>query len=161
MRELDSRDSADLSWAFIAADQTVGFWWRRMAHETAIHRVDAELAVGLAPCAHDERQAADGVAELLGFAGDPSVLDQPASSIGANGLVMVDAGGSRLLVTMSDAGQSLAPVGSATIADAHIEGSAPDLYRWLWNRPPEGPIMQDGNSAVLQRLEARLAVGMD
>ena len=161
VRELDSRDGDDLSWTFIAADQTVGFWWRRMAHETAIHRVDAELAVGRAPCAHDELQAVDGVAELLGFAGDPSVLDQPTSSIGANGTVMVDAGGSRLLVTMSDAGQSLAPAGSSTIADAYIEAAAPDLYRWLWNRPPEGPITQDGNSAVLRRLKARLAVGMD
>ncbi len=161
VHELDGRDVADPSWTFIAADQTVGFWWRRMAHETAIHRVDAELAVGLEPAAHDELQAVDGVDELLGFAGDASVLDQPTSSSGASGTVLVAAGGSRLLVTMSDAGQSLARVGAETAADAYVEGTAPDLYRWLWNRPPEGCITQDGNSAVLQRLQARLAVGMD
>ncbi|MDP9241831.1 MAG: maleylpyruvate isomerase family mycothiol-dependent enzyme, partial [Actinomycetota bacterium] len=27
-------------------DQTVGFWARRMAQETAVHRIDAELAIG-------------------------------------------------------------------------------------------------------------------
>ena len=107
---------------------------------------------------YDERLA-ELVHELDGR--DTSVLDQSASSIGANGTVLVAAGGSRLLVTMSDAGQSLARVGAETAADAYVEGTAPDLYRWLWNRPPEGCIMQDGNSAVLQRLQARLAVGMD
>ncbi|MBW0010727.1 MAG: maleylpyruvate isomerase family mycothiol-dependent enzyme, partial [Pseudonocardiales bacterium] len=31
------------SWA---DDQSVGFWGRRMAHETVVHRADAELALG-------------------------------------------------------------------------------------------------------------------
>jgi len=160
VHELDARDVAGAAWTFIAADQTVGFWWRRMAHESAIHRVDAELAVGLEPAAHDELQAVDGVDELLGFAGDASVLDQPTSSSGASGTVLVTAGDSRLLVTMSDAEQSLAPAGEAVVADASIEGAASDVYRWLWNRPAVGSITQDGDSAVLQRLAARLAVGM-
>lgn len=45
-------------------DQTVGFWIRRMAHETVIHRVDAELGHGsVTPV--NRILGADGVDEVL------------------------------------------------------------------------------------------------
>src|SRR6201989_151425 len=46
-------------------DQTVGFWIRRMAQETVIHRIDAELGTGqpVAPVPAD--LAVDGIDELL------------------------------------------------------------------------------------------------
>lgn len=46
------------------SNQTVGFWIRRMAHETLIHRVDAELGHGT-PTAVDPELGADGVDEIL------------------------------------------------------------------------------------------------
>lgn len=36
-------------WYFLRADSPLGFWARRQAHETAVHRVDAEIAAGRAP----------------------------------------------------------------------------------------------------------------
>lgn len=45
-------------------DQTIGFWVRRMAHETAVHRVDAQQALGL-PWDVDPLVAADGIDEAL------------------------------------------------------------------------------------------------
>ena len=45
-------------------DQTVAFWGRRMAHETVIHGVDAQLAVG-APFDIEAPLAVDGLDELL------------------------------------------------------------------------------------------------
>ena len=46
------------------ADQTAGFWLRKMVHEGLIHRFDAELAVGLkSPVIGD--LAADGITDLL------------------------------------------------------------------------------------------------
>ncbi|MER5635493.1 maleylpyruvate isomerase family mycothiol-dependent enzyme [Kitasatospora sp. NPDC002227] len=50
-------------WAW-GADQHARFWVRRMAFETLVHRVDAELALGL-PADIDPALAADGVAEFL------------------------------------------------------------------------------------------------
>jgi uncharacterized protein (TIGR03083 family) len=50
-------------WAW-GADQHVRFWVRRMLFETLLHRVDAELALGLRP-AVDRELAADGVDEFL------------------------------------------------------------------------------------------------
>ncbi|MDH3538410.1 MAG: maleylpyruvate isomerase family mycothiol-dependent enzyme [Acidimicrobiia bacterium] len=45
-------------------DQTIGFWIRRMAHETLIHRVDAELGHGHNTPV-DPFLGADGVDEIL------------------------------------------------------------------------------------------------
>jgi uncharacterized protein (TIGR03083 family) len=42
------------------------YWARRMAHETAVHRADGEIAVGARP-EIDPVVAADGIAEWLGF----------------------------------------------------------------------------------------------
>lgn len=42
------------------------YWARRMAHETAVHRADGEIAVGTRPVI-DPVVAADGIAEWLGF----------------------------------------------------------------------------------------------
>lgn len=65
LAEFASRDPRDAAGSWYAPDQTVGFWIRRMAHETVIHRIDAELAAGqpLAPVPDD--LAADGIDELL------------------------------------------------------------------------------------------------
>ena len=44
--EFAARNPADPSGTWYGPDQTVGFWIRRMAQETVIHRIDAELGVG-------------------------------------------------------------------------------------------------------------------
>lgn len=45
-------------------EQSAGFWLRKLSHETVIHRMDAELAVGL-PVSLAPDVAADGVSDLL------------------------------------------------------------------------------------------------
>src|SRR5438270_1932777 len=46
-------------------EQTVGFWIRRMAQETVIHRVDAELALGEQLAEIPDDLALDGIDEVL------------------------------------------------------------------------------------------------
>jgi len=54
------------TWSWHHSDFSVDFWFRRMAHETVIHRIDAELATGsVTPI--DESLALDGVDEVLDF----------------------------------------------------------------------------------------------
>lgn len=60
---LGARDADDPCWTW-APPQNVGFWHRRMAHETAMHRVDAQLAVG-ARDPIDADLASDGIDEWL------------------------------------------------------------------------------------------------
>jgi uncharacterized protein (TIGR03083 family) len=63
-----------------ADDQTAGFWLRRMAHDTLVHRLDAELAVGR-PVALAPDLAADSVSDLLDlFSILPRIDDFPALS---------------------------------------------------------------------------------
>lgn len=52
-------------WA-LGGEQRSGWWARRMLHETTVHRVDAELALGVKPTV-DPVVAADGIDELLAF----------------------------------------------------------------------------------------------
>ncbi len=57
---------ADLAcWTFLAAPSPLSMWARRQAHETAVHRVDAELAAGSSPAPVGPGLAADGIDELL------------------------------------------------------------------------------------------------
>src|SRR5947209_8268304 len=66
--------------AFLPAPSPLAFWARRQAHETAVHRADAQLAAGMAP-GYDGVFAADGIDELLfGFFARPRgslVADPP------------------------------------------------------------------------------------
>ncbi len=72
---LEHADPGMTCWTFLPSPSPLAFWARRQAHETAIHRVDAQLAAGVAspggpgsPGDFAPGLAADGVDELvMGF----------------------------------------------------------------------------------------------
>src|SRR5688500_5126528 len=51
---LRDADPSEPAWTFDPGNRTKSFWYRRQAHETAIHHADAELAVGIEPSAETE-----------------------------------------------------------------------------------------------------------
>ena len=59
---LTAADPAAATWSF-TTDRTVGFWRRRQALETVVHRWDAQSAVG-EPEPIDAALAADGIGEV-------------------------------------------------------------------------------------------------
>jgi uncharacterized protein (TIGR03083 family) len=61
---LDALDPQMPAWNWAPAGKQAAFWHRRMAHETAIHRWDAQMAVGAAEPI-ETKLAVDGVAEVL------------------------------------------------------------------------------------------------
>jgi len=64
VRSLRSADPGLSCWSFLDAPSPLAFWARRQAHETAIHRADAESAAGdVTP--FPAVFAADGIDELL------------------------------------------------------------------------------------------------
>jgi uncharacterized protein (TIGR03083 family) len=63
--EFDSRDAAAAAPTWYDPNQTVGFWIRRMAQETVIHRLDAELATGQPVADIPADLAIDGIDEVL------------------------------------------------------------------------------------------------
>src|ERR1700761_5538801 len=64
-REFSARQPADATMTWYGPEQTVGFWIRRMAQETLIHRIDAELACGMLVSPVPEDLSIDGIDELL------------------------------------------------------------------------------------------------
>lgn len=133
-------------------DQTVGFWARRMAHETVIHRADMQLALGgLEPIQAD--LAADGVDEVLNvmLAGDWS----DAADDGCRGQrAQISTAGRDWLVTLDQAKVTVTEAPGS--ADAVLEGDPSDLDLWLWGRRgDEGLVGPDGGE-VLRLLRGRL-----
>src|SRR5215468_9696211 len=60
----DALDPGMPAWNWAPQSKKVAFWQRRMAHETAVHRWDAQMALGQAEPI-ETKLAADGVAEVL------------------------------------------------------------------------------------------------
>ncbi|MEU3613716.1 maleylpyruvate isomerase family mycothiol-dependent enzyme [Streptomyces sp. NPDC006872] len=150
-----STASADVRcWHFLPAPSPLAFWARRQAHETAVHRVDAESARGRGPdeIARDLAVdfAADGVDELLrGFHArdrsrvrteEPRVLRVRAT----------DTADAVWTVRLSPE----PPVTERTVegdADCEVSGPAAQLYLSLWNRLPLPTVTGNATLATLWR----------
>jgi uncharacterized protein (TIGR03083 family) len=63
--QLRTTDGDAECWSWWPEGQTVAFWRRRMAHETLVHRWDAELGAGIDGPAMDPSVAADALDEFL------------------------------------------------------------------------------------------------
>jgi len=121
---------------FMDAPSPLAFWARRQAHETAIHRADAESALGIRP-GYPPDFAADGIDELImGFgqrrkyrpsAEHQSSLDVRTTDTGHAWHVGAEDG-------RIQARREPSAPGSAARADGTVAGPASGLYLFLWNR---------------------------
>ena len=146
---LDAAPPALECWTFLRAPSPLAMWARRQAHETAIHRVDAELAAGVDLSPFAAPFAADGVGELLEcFVPRRSTklrAEDPASL--AVGCTDEDAA---WLLRIGAEGVTTDPVPSVRVgADCMVRGSAADLYLALWNRAGPEALVVEGDTEVL------------
>ena len=127
--------------AFMAAPSALAFWARRQAHETAIHRADADSAAKTTP-EYPAEFAADGIDELImGFGRRRKYARPPARHHG-----------SLLRVLAADTGHAWsveahegrlqprrdANDDAADGADCTVSGPASGVYLYLWNRLDAG-----------------------
>jgi uncharacterized protein (TIGR03083 family) len=137
---------------FMRAPSPLAFWARRQAHETAIHRFDAQTAGKHAPGspteAFEPAFADDGVDELImGFAARRRYrLQDPGESSLA--VRATDTGG-RWHVRIAD-GRTAVARGDQP-AECVLEGPAAGLYAFLWNRcdSATAQVTASGDPAVL------------
>ena len=143
---LETADPDLECYAFLPASSPVAFWARRQAHETGIHRADAESATG-AITPFEMGVAVDGVDELLyGFIGRGGV--EPPSDEELRSLRLEASDADReWLVLLGSEGVWTAKRTAA--ADCTVHGTASDLHLLLWNRPPRDRPHVDGDRAVL------------
>ncbi len=119
-------------WTFLRAPSPLAFWARRQAHETAVHRVDAELAAGVPPTPFEPAFAVDGTDEvLLGLFARPHRGAAPDVSPGTIGLEATDAAHAWTVRFAPDGIQTKTGVGES---DLSVRGTASDIYLLLWNR---------------------------
>ncbi|MER7585102.1 maleylpyruvate isomerase family mycothiol-dependent enzyme [Kitasatospora sp. NPDC097691] len=122
-------------WTFMPASSPLAFWARRQAHETAVHRHDADAAAGTPGPAVDTALALDGIDELVrGFmTRSRSTLrsDQPRTL-----RVRPTDGPGSWLLTITQEPPAVTTGESASPADLTLTGPAQDLYLLLWNRLP-------------------------
>jgi uncharacterized protein (TIGR03083 family) len=148
VEEFASRKPSDVAATWYKPDQTVGFWVRRMAQETVIHRIDAELGVGAPVAAIPDDLAIDGVDELLKvfvsygvsewgeyFTG--ALADSPGRSY------TINTDGVSWLVGTSPGRFSFGGGPGMTVpdyvsADVTVSGTPAALLRWAWNREAPG-----------------------
>lgn len=160
---LAAADPAVECGTFMPAPSPLAFWARRQAHETAIHRADAESASGVTP-EYEPGFAADGIDELImGFGRRRKY--QPGSDPKA-----VD--GIRLCVLAADTGDAwsieahqgrLQPrrdAGGMEEAGCTVSGPASGLYLYLWNRADATPVgvTVTGDPGLLSAWQASVRV---
>jgi uncharacterized protein (TIGR03083 family) len=105
------------SWA---DDHSAGFWARRMAHETSVHRADAVLALGREFTLEPDL-AADAISEWLGLLSLPQAVQRRPE-----------------LAELRGEGQIL-----------HLHSTDPGLGEageWIVRRTPSGPIWEHGHA---------------
>jgi uncharacterized protein (TIGR03083 family) len=153
---LSDADPGLACWTFLSAPSPLAMWARRQAHETSIHRVDAELAAEQAVTPFEAPFAADGVDELL-----TCFITRRGGRLRSDNerLLRVrctDAAGDWLVRIGPDQVTSTAP--GAEVADCEVSGRASDLYRALWNRPPAGTLRVEGDRALIGQFGAQVRI---
>lgn len=149
LRALDDPDRP--VYAFAPGHERAGFWPRRMAQETTVHRVDAQQAVGWSVTPIEPAFGVDGIDELLSVfvpvvgsrrsPGDGRTIHLHATDAEGEWLVRFDRGG-------VDVGTGHAK------GDAAVRGPAGELLLWLWGRLPLEGLEVFGDRSAAEALRA-------
>ncbi|HVA59243.1 MAG TPA: maleylpyruvate isomerase family mycothiol-dependent enzyme [Mycobacteriales bacterium] len=143
-------------WTWFPREQNARFWSRRMAHETVIHRADAELATG-EPHHVDALVAVDGIDEflerMLGFwgEGDPSLADRT--------MAVVTPGASWRMTGRSDGLDfERDPTGAA---GATVAGTPSHVLYWLWGRLGDEAVDLRGDLDLIAAMRRQMAAAAE
>jgi uncharacterized protein (TIGR03083 family) len=146
--ELQSVDPVTKVWTF-ASDQTVGFWRRRMALETTVHRWDAQSARGTPPPIAPD-VAAEGVAEALQVYLQRRLQGRAVGGEGQRILLRATDTGQRWPLTVHADAIELGEGETPVEPDATITGTAEDLWLYLMGRRPVDALAAEGDPTAVR-----------
>jgi uncharacterized protein (TIGR03083 family) len=183
--EFAARSPAEPAPTWFGPDQSVGFWIRRMAQETVIHRIDAEIAAGLPVTPVPDDLATDGVDEVLrcvlayqageyaeefaalpgghlaGPDGRDTITIMAGTGMAGTGMAGTGMAGTgmagRTAWTVRPAPRAvLVADGAADGARVVIEGTPESVFRWLWGRADDNAVRISGELAWADYLRRML-----
>ncbi|MHB1139572.1 MAG: maleylpyruvate isomerase family mycothiol-dependent enzyme [Microthrixaceae bacterium] len=139
-------------WSWYPLDRTAGFIARRVAHELCLHRVDLQLARGVAGPI-DPELAADGIEEVFlirahhsRFEHDP--VRGSGRSLHLHGTDMpAGVPAAEWMVTLAPDGVRVSHEHGK--GDLALRGAVGDLERLLYQRPTYAPVEVFGDESVL------------
>ena len=150
--ELEARGTDTPSYTWHPDHGTSGFWYRRMAHETVVHRADVESAVGnMTPVG--DATALDGVDEVLDWF-LVGCHDDVGPGAPGEGTVAVRTGDHIWRATLLPDSVELSREPGP--ADAVVSGEPSELLLWLWGRRPDSAVTVDGDAEVLSAFRERM-----
>jgi uncharacterized protein (TIGR03083 family) len=159
--EFAGHSPTDPAYTWYDPDQTVGFWIRRMAQETVIHRIDGELALGVDSAPVPDDLAVDGIDEVLAVFleyGSHRWADEfaPALKDASGRAVRIATDNESWLVVASPDGIDLDTSGERAPA-ATVLGSSEVVLRWMWARGGDDEVQVTGDEAAVTELRGLLA----
>jgi uncharacterized protein (TIGR03083 family) len=164
LRTLSEADPAVQCATFMPAPSPLAFWARRQAHETAIHRLDAQSAGAarhpdLAE-AFPSSFAEDGVDELIMCFAPRRRYRSRAPGTRSLAVRAADTGGS-WVIRLAD-GATTVSRGEAD-ADCTLDGPAAGLYAFLWNRSgsAHAGVAVTGDATVIDTWQSSVCVTWD
>jgi len=154
---LEAADPESPVWNWAPQPKKIGFWQRRMAHETAVHRWDAQMTFAAGEPV-EAKLAADGISEVLDSwlpAGRRKSEERP------HGVVQLRAADVEQDWLVRLRGEGVALLDTGTILDTdepparvHAEGTASDLLLALWGRVGFDVLVVSGDASLLTALRA-------
>lgn len=151
---LGAADPHDEVWTWAPRGGTVAWVVRRLAHETAVHRWDAEIAAGSwTPI--DAALAVDGIDEFFEHFSDG--VARSAEALGGSAHLHCTNVAGEWLVSEPTVGGPLDVRREHAKGDCAVRGSASDLLLLLWRRTDvdDGRFEVFGDVDVARRLVAR------
>jgi uncharacterized protein (TIGR03083 family) len=152
---LEALDPHMPAWNWAPQTKQASFWYRRMAHETAVHRWDAQTAAGqVEPI--EAKLAADGVAEVLDTLLPAGRRSGPTDRTGVVQLAATDAA-HEWFVRLRGDGVALLDTDTWLDHDDHhpralARGTASDLVLALFGRVPFDVLEISGETDLLEAL---------
>ncbi len=146
MHALETTDPAVRVWSWAGGQQDVAWVRRRQAHEVAVHRWDAQNAVGRAKAIAPEL-AADGIEEYFTWMLDPDEAEGFEGSVtirlaptDVDASWVVDVHDGRVGLTSDD-----------IVVDITARATTSDLLLLLWRRVGADAVQVEGDRSTLER----------
>lgn len=133
---------------FLPAPSPLAMWARRQAHETSIHRFDAQSAAGSFG-GFEPTVAADGVDELLYAFYESATKSEGRLPVTNDHLIQVHSVDTNDRWFMMLGPRTITATPGGGDADLTISGTAADLYVSLWNRGDDTTIDTAGDKRLL------------